>query len=207
MLKENSAGMLFSALLLGCLAFTQIAVAQDKFAPCKPVQAATYSNRVHVRCEAAVDGIFLFFAVSTKDDPKFAARVLSVIEAGQLGDKYILVLFDPNDKSGPNFGCLLADCRPIKGAILSEERPGKCSIDNTQKGCPGFCAAGTNNSSDRSCPGFCAAHPDDRQCPAYCSTHDDMSCAGNCSRHPNNPRCDINSDECRNRHLPGCTKN
>jgi len=206
MLRNNSARTLLVASLFGCLAFTQTSLAQDKFSPCKPVEAATFANRVHVRCESPVDGKFSFFAVST-NDPKLAARTLSVIEAGQLGDKFIFVLFDPNDTSGPGFGCLLADCRPIKAAILTEERPGKCSIDNTQKSCPGFCAAGTNNSSDRSCPGFCAAHPNDRQCPAFCSTHDDMSCPGNCARHPDDVRCGATSDECANRHLPGCNKN
>lgn len=207
MLKKNSARMLLSALLSCCFAFTLTAVAQEKFSPCKPVEAATFSNRVHVKCQAAVDGQFLYFAAPTSADPKFAARVLSVIEAGQLGDKYIMVLFDPNDQSGPNFGCLLADCRPMSAAILSEERPGACSIDNTQKACPGFCAAGTNNSSDPSCPGYCAAHPDDRQCPAYCSTHDDMSCPGNCLRYKN-PQCPAppkEKDPCRqNKNLPGC---
>jgi hypothetical protein len=207
MLRNQSAWMWFITALLGCSAFTGTALAQDKFSPCKPVESATFSNRVAVRCESPVDGKFSFFAVSTKDDPKLAARALSVIEAGQLGDKFIMVLFDPNDQTGNNFGCLLADCRPMKAAILTEERPGKCSIDNTQKGCPGFCAADGNNSNDRSCPGFCAAHPDDRQCPGYCSTHDDMTCPGNCTRHPTNPKCNPNSDECQNRHLPGCTKN
>src|ERR1700690_4257474 len=138
MLKKNSARMLLSALLLGCFAFTLTAVAQKKVSPCKPVEAATFTDRVHVKCEAAVDGQFLYFAASTSADPKFAARALSVIEAGQLGGKYILVLFDPNDKTGPGFGCLIPDCRPMTGAVLTEEQPGACSIDNRQKGCPGF---------------------------------------------------------------------
>jgi hypothetical protein len=127
---------------------------------------------------------------------------LSVIEAAQLGDKFVSVLFDPADETGAAFGCAVNDCRRMVAVIMTEDRPGKCDIDPTQRSCPGYCAAIGDN--DRSCPKFCTAHPDDRGCPGYCATNDDMQCPGNCTRHPANPKCDPHSNECLNQHLPGC---
>jgi len=198
--------------VVACTGLSGEAFAQEKWSACKPVEAATFSTRIHVKCESAVDGHFWFFAASTADS-KFAARALSVIESAQLGDKFINILFDPADQSGPAFGCLLADCRPIAAVVLTETRPGKCDIDSTQRGCPGFCAAINNNDAscpgyctshpdNRGCPGYCTSHPNDRSCPGYCATHNDMTCPKNCVNHPDNPECD--KDRCRNSHLPGC---
>jgi hypothetical protein len=40
--------------------------------------------------------------------------------------------------------------------------------------------------------------------PTPCKTKDVISCAGFCDRHPSDVRCRKTSDECLNRHLPGC---
>jgi hypothetical protein len=213
------------ALLLAGTILTNVAAAQAKFAPCKPIEAATFSNRVHVRCESAVDGKFFFFAVSTAADPKFAARALSVIEAGQLGDKFLSILFDPSDTSGDSFGCLAADCRPLLAVSLTEDRPGKCDIDNTQKSCPGFCASVANKdrscpgfcnsvgNNDASCPGFCSVgnhNTTDSKCPGFCAAGDhnttSRSCPGYCDAHQADAKCIQDAkDRCdKYPHSPGC---
>jgi hypothetical protein len=126
--------------------------------------------------------------------------VLSVIEAGQLSGKFVKVLFDPSNLGGQAFGCLAADCRTILAVILIDNVPGQCEIDNSLKGCPGYCTV--HGTTDPSCPQFCAANPSNRQC--FCQSHDDMTCPGNCQRHPNNTACDPRSNECLNQRLAGC---
>jgi len=172
--------------VLMLLGFSGAATAQQKWAACKPIETASFANRVHVRCEQPVDGKFTFFSVSTAD-PRLAARALSVFEAGQLGDKYVNVLFDPADQSGVAFGCLAHDCRAFTGVALRESLPGACEINSVQP----------------SCPGFCNAQPNAPGCPRYCGRNDDINCRGFCTRHPNDPECQ--PDKCgANRRLAGC---
>lgn len=42
--------------------------------------------------------------------------------------------------------------------------------------------------------------------PPSCESHDTISCDGYCDRHPTNAACKATSDECQNRHLPGCNQ-
>lgn len=191
----------FLTTLFAAGVFGSKATAQAKWSACKPVESATFVERIHVRCDTPVDTKFFFFSASTQDS-KFSARALSVIEAGQLSGKFIRVLFDPNDQSGNDFGCLVTDCRRMTAVVLIDTTPDKCEIDSTQKGCPGYCAA--NGANDSSCPQFCTSNPNRPPCSAFCQSHDDMLCTGNCSRHPTNAACKTNSDECFNQHLPGC---
>lgn len=101
---------------------TNTGTAQEKFALCKPVETASFGNRVHVRCELPVDGKFLFFAVSTQD-PRFASRFLNVSMVGQVSERTLNILFDPSDQSGAAFGCLANDCRNVHGVALTEIAP------------------------------------------------------------------------------------
>ncbi|MCB0034771.1 MAG: hypothetical protein KDE51_12150 [Anaerolineales bacterium] len=78
---------------------------------CTPIGVATYYNRVHVRCAAAVGGIS-YFAAPT-NNPANAARILSTLSTAQVAGRTLSILYDPNDLSGTDFGCLEADCRPI----------------------------------------------------------------------------------------------
>ena len=147
--------------------------AADQFSVCKPVETMVWTNRIHVRCEAPVDGKFPFFAVSTVD-AKLANRMMVLMQAAQLSDRYLQIVFDAADTSGAAFGCNANDCRRIKALASIDRNPGRCEIDSTSRGCPGFCAAISNNDID--CPGFCASH-DDRRCPNFCT------------RHPTDPKC------------------
>lgn len=170
---------------------------------CKPIEAATYANRIHVRCEQPIDDRFAFFAAATSD-AKFAARALSVIEAAQLGDKFVYILFDPDDLTGAAFGCLNTDCRTIQAVTMSETPlppPDRCVFDTNRVGCPGYCAA----HDDIHCPGFCNRHPTERGCPNFCTAHPtERGCPNFCDTHPSDRDCrDI--DPCiRAPHRPDC---
>ena len=53
-----------------CLALCGIAstaFAEQLWAPCKPLEAAAYANRIHVKCASAVDGRFWYFAAPTTE--------------------------------------------------------------------------------------------------------------------------------------------
>ena len=173
--------LICSIAVLGTAAFA------DQLSACKPAETAVFSNRIHVRCETPVDGRFSYFAIATAE-PHEANRLLALMVGAELGDKYLLVSFDPADTSGAAFGCAVETCRNIKALLIMERVPNACELNNTQRGCSGFCAA--NNNNDPICPGFC-------------SSHDDMRCAGNCQRHPDNPACDRCSGPNRS-HFPEC---
>jgi hypothetical protein len=183
--KLGHIGAFISFVLLGA----DHALAQQLWVPCKPVEAAAFPNRVHMKCAAQVDARFWYFATSTSD-PRLAARVLSVIESAQLGDKYLSVLFDPSDQSGTAFGCQANDCRNIVAVIMVESPmkvPSTCAFDTNRQGCPGYCSSHPN---DHSCPAYCSSHPDDKSCPGYCKRHPhDDQCDTDCVGGNHNPMC------------------
>ena len=172
---------------------TGTAQAQNKFAACKPTETAVFPERIHVRCDMPVDGRFWYFAVPTTDS-RNANRMLSLMIGAQLGDKFLSVLFDPADLSGGSFGCNVNDCRNIRALLMTERVPGKCEINSTQRGCPGFCAAVGNNDPD--CPGYCERQADPR-CQNFCQKappHPDCVVEldrldKKCRRHPDSPEC------------------
>jgi len=88
--------------------------AAETWTSCVPVQVATYQARIHVRCAAAVGGIS-FFAAATQD-AAYAARLLNILTAAQLGGRTLQILFDPADLSGAAIGCATTDCRLIRAA-------------------------------------------------------------------------------------------
>jgi hypothetical protein len=133
-IARASLAIVISALLIFGSA-TQ-ALAASSFHTCNPVAVATYTNRVHVKCDQAppssipgsveagecTEGCegFVFFAVATADSAH-AARVLSVLVEAHLAPRApdgspwrkIVIEYDRNDTTGPSFGCLEEDCRPI----------------------------------------------------------------------------------------------
>ncbi len=186
--------------------------AAAKTMACKPVESATFVGRVSVQCSQAVDGKILFFAAPTTD-PKFAARVLSIFEAAQLGDRWVKIYYDPDDiTTGPTFSCAASDCRNVIAATLTNVVPDKCEINSLQPGCSGHCAGNLNN-TNTDCPGWCPSHnysdprcgqdfnntycplhSNDVRCPefatTYCPSHpDDVRCANYCENHHNAPGC------------------
>lgn len=76
---------------------------------CTPVSAAEFVSRIHVRCSAAVSGIF-YFAVSTSD-PNRAARALALMSSALAAGHDLRIYYDPANVSGTAFGCAAADCR------------------------------------------------------------------------------------------------
>jgi len=182
------------------------ALSAQLWVSCKPVEAAAYPERIHIKCASPVDDRFWYFAAPTTD-ARFAARALSVIEAAQLGDKFVNVLFDPNDQSGGGFGCVIGDCRPFAAVVMVESSippPSTCAFDTNRPSCPGWCAV----HDDNSCPGYCTRHPTETGCPQYCSAHrNDPDCPGYCHTHPQDlANCEGGvAKECKKKpYLPQC---
>src|SRR5574341_461284 len=128
----------FNVLLFGLLVLVSLliagfgaryAFAELALVPCDPVEIATFYNpggpvsRVHVKCKSAVDGIS-YFAVSTVDAAN-ADMILRILTTAYTdgGGKTLSILYDPDDLSGASFGCLISNCRPIGGVLLSDKNP------------------------------------------------------------------------------------
>jgi hypothetical protein len=126
-LRASLAVVISALLILGSA--TQ-AFAASEHHTCNSVEVATFTDRVHVRCAQgpawSVPGSvevgecieprgcagIVFFAVATADSAH-AARILSVLVVAHLAPRPIVIEYDRNDTTGPSFGCLEEDCRPI----------------------------------------------------------------------------------------------
>jgi hypothetical protein len=134
-LRASLAVVISALLILGSA--TQ-AFAASEHHTCNSVEVATFTDRVHVRCAQgpawSVPGSveagecieprgcagIVFFAVATADSAH-AARILSVLMMAHLAPRApdgspwrkIVIEYDRNDTTGPSFGCLEEDCRPI----------------------------------------------------------------------------------------------
>lgn len=108
--KPMKALTVYAMLTLALLLCGTTSFAQRQFTLCQPVETVSFTGRIHVRCATPVNGTILFFACST-EDPHFASRMLNVGMAAEVAQKNLVILFDPNDLSGADFGCLAKDCR------------------------------------------------------------------------------------------------
>ncbi len=80
---------------------------------CTPARVGVFTTRIHVKCSAAISGIW-YFAYATADDAE-AARVLSVLNSALLTGRTLVILYDPSDAtSGPPIGCAANDCRLLQ---------------------------------------------------------------------------------------------
>jgi hypothetical protein len=108
---------MFLSLILGFASHVQEAQAEETFGHCTPTEVAAFGNRVHIRCASAVNG-FVFFAVPSAD-ADLSNKVLSLGATAVVFNHDLEILHDPADTtSGPQFGCLASDCRPILGIRL-----------------------------------------------------------------------------------------
>jgi hypothetical protein len=159
-------------------------------APCKPIEAGSLPTRIHVKCEKALDNRFGYFFVATGDDARFAARALSVIEAAQLGDKFLTIQFDARFTLQSSAGCPFGEvCRPLQAVTMVETpiaTPGRCVFDSRRVGCPAYCAA----TDDLNCPGFCTRHPGNQGCGSVCARQpDSRQCTDFCAANPTDVLC------------------
>jgi hypothetical protein len=158
-------------------------------APCKPIESGSVPERIHVRCERAIDNRFNLFFVSATGDPRFAARALSVIEAAQLGDKFLTIQFDAQTRLQSQIGCPLGEiCRTLLAVTMVETpipQPNRCIFNQNRPGCAAYCA----QHDDISCAGFCTRQPTDPGCQAVCNQASSDACTQFCAANPNNSRC------------------
>ncbi|MCZ7572790.1 MAG: hypothetical protein M5U01_29900 [Ardenticatenaceae bacterium] len=77
---------------------------------CTPARVGVFTTRIHIKCAAAVGGIW-YFAVATTDDAH-AARVLSLLNTALVTGRSLVILYNPSDTTGgPPIGCAANDCR------------------------------------------------------------------------------------------------
>lgn len=91
---------------------TRMTFAASTTTTCKPIEVATYAERIHVRCAQATSAGIVFFSVATANSAH-AARMLSSLLMAHTVGKNVVVEFDPNDTSGTAFGCQAHDCRRL----------------------------------------------------------------------------------------------
>lgn len=104
------------AVFLGLLSLSPLSVADIVWRICTPINTATYTSRVHVKCSENRNGIRYFALKAT--NASAAARFLTVSNAALLSGKKLKVLYDTNDTSGQSFGCNRTDCRTARGISL-----------------------------------------------------------------------------------------
>lgn len=80
---------------------------------CTPTGAATFSNRIHIRCAQSFSGV-VFFAYRSSDSAG-AARYMSMATSALISGRNVRIFYDPADLSGTNIGCLTSDCRLLQG--------------------------------------------------------------------------------------------
>jgi hypothetical protein len=85
---------------------------------CTPLEISVWDNRVHVQCVESV-GSIRYFATATAN-PAQAARILSTLTAAHLGGRTLQIIYETDDTSGEDFGCLAADCRRIIALSLGQ---------------------------------------------------------------------------------------
>lgn len=84
---------------------------------CRAIEIATFSNRIHVRCDTAASGGIVYFAVPTANNAH-AARILSTLLAGHIAGKQMVMGYDATDTSGDAFDCRQADCRRLHYVVV-----------------------------------------------------------------------------------------
>ncbi len=105
----------FAAIVITVLTFAPSAHARDF--PCNPVSVASFGNRVHVKC-AGGDGPIVFFALNTTNPG--AASFTTIATAALVHNKSLLIVYDPNNNTGPSFGCALGNCRPASAIFVNK---------------------------------------------------------------------------------------
>jgi hypothetical protein len=111
--------MIVRALAVCCALGTIVAPvsAQATTADCTPTLVGTVLARVHVRCAAPVSGGVIFFAARTGDTP-FADRFLKLASDALIAKRTLVIHYDPNDTTGPTWGCAIVECRPASGISM-----------------------------------------------------------------------------------------
>ncbi len=114
MLRTTHWGFVLLAMLAGWPAS-----AADQWVGCDPVNVATYSSRIHVRCASSVGTGIFYFARATSNAAD-VQRHLAVLLAAQVAGRPLDVLADLSDTSNLPPGCGAADCRLLKAAAVKE---------------------------------------------------------------------------------------
>jgi hypothetical protein len=110
---------LLLASLLALLLAAPPAHAANEWVACTPVNVATFSSRVHVRCASSVGTGIFFFARETSNAAD-AQRFLSTLLAAHVSGRPLSLLADLSNTSNLPSGCAASDCRLLVAAAVGE---------------------------------------------------------------------------------------
>lgn len=96
-------------------AFPSLSWSAANSVSCKVINIASFSNRVHLKCQTATsDGVQYFAVSSTAID---ATAVFAVASAAfQKGEK-VKVSYDNDNRNGETYSCNYTTCREISSVI------------------------------------------------------------------------------------------
>lgn len=93
---------------------------------CTPVEVAEFDiinnpstgpdSRIHVMCKETYAWGRYFGLPPWK--PALASGLIEMATEAMYRGKSMQVLYDPDDLTGPSFGCSRSNCRPLKGVLV-----------------------------------------------------------------------------------------
>lgn len=112
-------GLTLALLLAGIVLATPSARAASEWVACDPVNVATFSSRIHVRCASSVGTGIFYFARATSNAAD-VQRFLSTLLAAQVAGRPLSILADLADTSSLPPGCAASDCRLMTAASVQD---------------------------------------------------------------------------------------
>jgi hypothetical protein len=87
---------------------------------CNPDLVAVFPGRfISVHCTPG-DGLIAWFAIGIVNPD--SSRVLSLAATAVAARRTLSITYDPNDPSGPAFGCLVQNnCLPLQGVMMNRD--------------------------------------------------------------------------------------
>jgi len=106
-------------LVVVCLSLGALRASAQANFTCNPVNVASFSSRVHVKCSPG-SGAIVFFAVSTTNTAT-AQRFQDLALSALVNNKTLTIQFNPADiTTGPGFGCASVNCRPASAIFINK---------------------------------------------------------------------------------------
>lgn len=107
------------ALLLAVLFAAPPARAASEWVACDPVNVATFTTRIHVRCASSVGTGIFYFARATSNATE-VQRFLSTLLAAQVSGRPLSILTDLSNTANLPSGCVASDCRLMTAAAVTD---------------------------------------------------------------------------------------
>ena len=106
-------------LVVACLSFGALRASAQASFTCNPVNVASFSSRVHVKCNPG-NGAIVFFAVSAANTAT-AQRFQDLALSALVNNKTLTIQFNQADTTTcPTFGCASVNCRAATAIFINK---------------------------------------------------------------------------------------